>query len=132
MTTQHTQGRLIARMPSDELHAIRDIRGRIVADVGYSETTERDMANARRLVAAWNACEGISTEALETEGSAAMGWTRTASKLIHATKQRDDLLEALTRCITAIERTDHYTDADRSAAADHARAAIAKVEGGAA
>jgi hypothetical protein len=65
MSAQHTQGRLVACKPSDELHAIRDASGRIVADVGYSGTKDGDEAKARRLVACWNACEGISTEVLE-------------------------------------------------------------------
>ncbi len=59
--------------------------------------------DARRMAACWNACDGLSTEALETEGSAVMGWTRTASKLMRATTQRDELLKALQSAVDALD-----------------------------
>ncbi len=68
--------------------------------------------NARRLSACWNACEGISTEALESVTHAALGWSRTASKLIKATRQRDELLAALKLAYAALvnssAKMDHY------------------------
>lgn len=51
-----------------------------------------DYIRARACV---NACAGIRTDSLEQDGSAVMGWQRTARKLIDVTKQRDDLLAAL-------------------------------------
>lgn len=50
--------------------------------------------HARRLVACWNACEGISTDAIETEGSAVMGWARAASKLLRLRSGHDELQES--------------------------------------
>lgn len=130
MTTQHTPGR--ALLDEDE-PIVRGEDGERIAncyrilDGDPAKTPEETgMANARRVAAAWNACEGISTEALETDGSAAMGWTRTASKLIHATKQRDELLAAL-KLIRSAERTECALEYVKGIA----RAAIAKVEGGA-
>lgn len=48
--------------------------------------------NARRLVACWNAADGIDTDELESEGSAVMGWNRTARKLIEVAKKCDELI----------------------------------------
>lgn len=60
-------------------------------------------ANARRLVACWNACEGISTEDLESERSASTGWVRTASKLLKATTERDSLRAVNAELLEALE-----------------------------
>ena len=52
--------------PYEDLQAVRFTDGnRILCDVGYSGTIEGDTANARRIVACWNACEGFETEMLE-------------------------------------------------------------------
>lgn len=82
--------------------------------------------NIRRIVACVNACAGISTEALEAEGSAVMGWNRTARKLIDVAKQRDELLAALVKAADAFWKLDN---ADIHA--QEAEAAIASVKGGA-
>lgn len=51
---------------SDDLHAIRlQPSGSILCDVGYSGTTEGDVANARRITAMWNVCRGLDTAHLE-------------------------------------------------------------------
>jgi hypothetical protein len=72
---QHTQGRL--HVCSHSAERLRDEAGEWVADTaavrrGVLEGT----ANARRLAACWNACEGISTE--ELEGVVAIGKTLVA------------------------------------------------------
>lgn len=52
--------------PYEDLQAVRFTDGnRILCDVGYSGTIEGDTANARRIVACWNACLSIPTETLE-------------------------------------------------------------------
>jgi len=62
-------------------------------DVEFTGTHgEEQKANTNRIVTCVNACAGISTDSLEQEGSAVMGWQRTARKLIDVTKQRDELL----------------------------------------
>lgn len=52
--------------PYEDVHAVRFTDGnRILCDVGYSGTIEGDTANARRIVACWNAFDGIPTEQFE-------------------------------------------------------------------
>lgn len=60
----HTVGRLKA---SPGTHVLDDA-GRSIAQVNYGRNKEQWEANARRLVACWNACEGLETEALEKHG----------------------------------------------------------------
>lgn len=134
MSAQHTPGRLVedTRGPRAD---IRSESGRIVAvtyGLGFPKTaeglekrTQEDRANRRRLVACWNACDGLSTEALESEGNAALGWSRTASKLIHATTQRDELLAALDKA-REMPQWEHTAIGIRA----EIEAAIAKVKGG--
>ena len=80
--------------------------------------TEEQYRRARACV---NACAGISTDAIEQEGSAVMGWQRTARKLIDVTKQRDELLDALE---TVNESAVCFAKNEYSISAD----AISKVE----
>lgn len=94
-----------------------------------SATEDEAEANARRLVACWNACDGIATDALETEGNAALGWSRTASKLIRAATRSDELLEAL-QSIAECCNEDHAARDYASRQTEIrgiARAALAKV-----
>ena len=118
-----------------------------VNDMGYiSSVPENDLvtiavqrnsgfigmqANAARIVACVNACEGVDTEDL-THGC----YQKLIEKHVEVCfakqdleAQRDELLAALKNCIAAIERTDHYTQVDRFEAADKARVAIAKADG---
>ena len=77
MTSEHTDGAIVA---DDRGHqaVLRGERTEIVAlmpspstdGFGIMDVDER-IANARRLVAAWNACAGIETEDLEKGGE---GW----------------------------------------------------------
>lgn len=65
-------------------------------------------ANARRLVACWNACDGISTADLETAGRLAAADEATLRNL---QVQRDHLLavvEHIQRCIGFGTATIHY------------------------
>lgn len=119
----HTPGRLVVRGG----YSIYADDGKTpVADACLTNSVaDKDEANARRLVACWNACEGISTDELETTGGAAVGWTRTASKLIHATTQRGELLEALNGLLHEVGFGRIVLD---TTASTKARAAIAKVE----
>ena len=146
MSEQHTQGRL--HVAGQDKVQIRSDKHQIAKAWSFAGKTGQE--NARRLVACWNACEGISTDELETTGGAAVGWTRTASKLIHATTQRDELLAALKLARGALRQaatdvsdwgayapahfqTKHKLADDVQAynnAADSAHAAITKMEGG--
>lgn len=88
------------------------------ADAPSDDMLEECKANARRIVAAWNACDGISTEALEAGAVA-------------------DLLEALKDGLAALEAGCRYIEGEgsdeeaknASAAIDAMRAAIAKANG---
>jgi hypothetical protein len=119
----HTQGKLKANGSERSLATWLEAEsGKRVATMKQGET---DWGDACRLAACWNACEGISTDALETEGSAVMGWVRTSSKLIAATTQRDELLEALKSAIKTAEFERHPLREWHTLA----KAAIAKAEG---
>lgn len=89
------------------------------ADFPFYADDETDVANAGRIAAAWNACDGIPTEALE-DGVVA------------------DVLESLRRCVDDLERAlrDGYEGVwSEDDFAEHLapyRAAIAKATGGAA
>jgi len=96
----HTQGKLVVAEHTDDLCAIRSetpiapgMPGKIVADVGYSGSDDKDAANARRLVACWNASIGIPTAELE---AAADG--RLLNIFEGLISERDELLAALKKC----------------------------------
>lgn len=56
-----------------------------------------DHANARRLVACWNACERLSTEALEDGCEPALANAKIRGDLLSI--ERDELIEALRACV---------------------------------
>lgn len=145
MTTQHTPGRLIAGVSIFQDREVftavpRDSGQKIVALFGFcrADDEEESIANLRRFVACWNACEGIETHALELmTGDLAIKEQITATgkakpRLTHRAVeyrwQRDELLEALkvlhARYVQCI--------GNEGPEALAARAAIAKAEGGAA
>lgn len=68
---------------------------------------------ARRLAACWNACEGLSTEALELEP-----YIGGASYLMRqrAEAQRDELLEALCKCRDMVGHPDNIAMIDEAIA----------------
>lgn len=119
-TTSHTPGRLKVQHP----HAGN--RGwEIAFEPGLEQVCQNvTEANARRLVACWNACEGLDTDKLERFG---LG-TAFGSEIFELRAQRDELLEAVNRLLSW-ERTGHQV---RSEDIAFAQQAIARVEGGAA
>lgn len=136
----HTQGKLVASDPSDALHPIRKATsgiwplGRVIADVGYADTEEENTANARRLVACWNAADGIPTEELE---AAADG--RLLNIFEGLIRERDELMKALAKCVETLSDTRigqwSYMEGsqiyeDFGDAVQSGRAAIARVKGG--
>lgn len=100
MSTKHTPGLLVHDTSGHPKPDVRAASGRAVAHTwmvcastpktaqGYTNRQDEDRANARRIVAAWNACDGISTEALEAGAVA-------------------DLLEALKECMRALRMLGH-------------------------
>jgi hypothetical protein len=123
--TQHTQGRL----KLSERGHIYSENLELVAVTQPARTTE---ANARRLVACWNACDGYDTDALESEDLMTLFQCRTISRLMDAKAQRDELLEALKAMVEVAELTIGWlpTPANADGPLIQARAAITKVEGG--
>ena len=124
MTTQHTPGCVEHDMRGYPHSDVRSVSGRKIANTwgtghpktseAYKHRTEQDRANARRIVACWNACEGIPTEELEA-----------SARPIAAAP---DLLEALKLMVkTYAAPGTVYLGAHPIAVA---RAAIAKAEGG--
>ena len=67
MNERFTKGRLY-QLPrsTDIVHAEQGNRGRRICCTESMGDKAENEANARRIVATWNACAGISTEALET------------------------------------------------------------------
>lgn len=88
MSEKHTQGRLVVR---GGFSIYADEGKTPVADTCLTASVpDNDEANARRLVACWNACQGVPTEVLEGGLVADQLWG-------HLTAQRGTLLAAL-RC----------------------------------
>lgn len=87
MSYHHAQGPLTA----DARLYLRDKHDNIIARLaGTTGKYESEEMNARRLVACWNACQGVPTEVLEGGLVADQLWG-------HLTAQRGTLLAAL-RC----------------------------------
>lgn len=119
MSAQHTAGLLeVAANYPHGLTAICHHDGKGWRGIATANTE----ADARRLVACWNACDGISTEALESAGNAFNGWKLASYAMDDAKAQRDELLAALQNLI-AWHDAEHN---DNREAIDNARAAIAK------
>lgn len=135
MTAQHTTGRafLDAYEP-----IIRGEDGERIAtcyrlfDGDRTKTPEETgMANARRLVACWNACEGLDTDKLERmpvpfAQMLNVGFMELWEQYTTLKEQRADLLEALKQ----IESRKYSNWSDREMRSI-ARAAIAKAGGAA-
>lgn len=89
MSAQHTLGRLVVRGG----YSIYTTDGTPVADTCLTASVpQNDEANARRLVACWNACNGIPVEVLEAVPSGPAGLLPMYARLQN---QRDELLAAL-------------------------------------
>lgn len=136
MSAQHTQGRLIVRGG----YSIYAADGKTpVADACLiNSVAVHDEANARRLVACWNACDGVPTADLEQYASLDGCDNETVARLkfiIGLTRQRDELLAALEKAERKLSAYVGVCTGDKEltdAVLPMARAAIAKVKGGAA
>lgn len=124
MNAQHTPGRLTVRGG----YGIYSNDGKtpVAGTCLPNSMPESDEANARRLVACWNACDGISTEALENMPQPFGSLLSTGFQDVVA--QRDELLEALKLADLLLSGA----NMNRAVVESKVRAAIAKVEGGAA
>ena len=121
--SKHTHGRLKVQHPFD------GPRGWEVAfDPGLEQVCKNvTKKNARRLVACWNACEGVSTELLEK--------APLDTVLKETVAQRDELLDALLKVAKTLDEHERGVSGDQFTYeykewASAVRAAIAKAEGG--
>lgn len=141
MSTPHTEGRVTFREDGDANHwSMLAVDGRwLLALLHNGEApSERQVANFLRLVACWNACDGIDTYALELMTGdlsiknqiTATGKARTkpTHRAVEYRRQRDELLAALEQ----IERLGREADGNlvdvRAMLGDIARAAISTVK----
>lgn len=130
MTAQHTTGR--AFLDADE-PIVRGEDGERIAtcyrlfDGDRTKTPEETgMANARRLVASWNACEGLDTDKLEHMPAPFaqklnVGFMELWEQYTTLKEQRSDLLEALKQIES--RKYSNWSDGEMRSIA---RAAIAK------
>lgn len=123
MSTQHTQGPLIVWPDNNRRFQVGPSTNYTVAQMMQTPLHNQE-ANARRLVACWNACEGLSTEALERLGTLDRARVELDVIRAQAIAQRDELLNEMRQAM----RWAGHRDEVRRILSD----AIAKVEGGAA
>lgn len=103
--------------------------GRGAQMVEYSAKRAEDIANAARLAACWNACEGIPTEILAHHEPGI--FKRDNEQHIAARDQRDELAAALRRFMAATKDGTDFESVDPEEAcqaAEAARDALAKLE----
>ncbi len=138
MSAQHTLGRLTTDeaehdAPYQDIWLMlgnRKVAKLSIDDAPVHDFNAEQRSFARRLVACWNACEGIPTDVLEKAPVAEALWQ-------DLTAQRDELLAALVKFSDAMKGCGDWPDTSSSMLrlaeiSDTARAAIAKVKGGAA
>lgn len=89
MSAKHTRGRMVVNPIQLDQIATADASKGIAHVTHFGHSVDTVIANARRLAACWNACEGISAEHLEDD--AVHKLIRDRDLLL---AQRDELLEA--------------------------------------
>ena len=109
MNGQHTQGRLSVAEWENEADGNfgwdLSINGHRLPMCDMEAGPEDDPeANARRLAACWNACEGLSTEQLEREGTLNRANVMRDILRVELAAQRDELQEAV---LAMIDREDN-------------------------
>lgn len=118
---KHTPGRLtLVDIYAD--HEIRTADGLLLAVLDA-----RQRANAKRLIACWNALDGIPTELIENGNNEVAANFRLCGMVMALQDERDELLTALAE-ILAIKFSNWSDEKMRQIA----RAAIAKATGSAA
>lgn len=129
--SEHTPGRLRAEFgDSGSVAFSNEIGAAVAEDCPHGDISKvLGRQNIRRLVACWNACDGLPTDLLEDDSIMKI------EGLIR--RERDELLEALKVIIElnvqhAIDQYGDALKAEQMACVRVARAAIAKATGGAA
>ena len=127
MSAKHTRGRMVVNPIQLDQIATADASKGIAHVTHFGHSVDTVIANARRLAACWNACNGVSTEHLEDDAVRKLIQDR---DLLLA--QRDELLEALQDYDDAFTGFDPSSKESRHRmrlAVIKARAAIAKAIG---
>ena len=91
----HTEGKMAA---NDDWIG-RETGGIVAIMGGFDDITNK--ANARRLVACWNACDGVSTESLET---GELNVSDLTDRNVELANERDELLAALRKLVEWSEK----------------------------
>ena len=134
MSERHTQGEMVFEDKRPSCNGFSLFVGdQYVAFIGDSDSVTDAMANSERMAACWNACQGINTADLKA-GSVSIIHKLHDEAAQRVLAQRDELLAALNLLKAAdfganVKTADDEKHMDSVAA--FARAAIAKVEGGA-
>ena len=130
MTTSHTPGRLYIRTNRHpnidgtpwgwvDLYEPGSMRQSSPAGIQVTWSRgQKSEANARRLVACWNACEDITTDELK-EIAATGGMLGPREDVARIAKQRDELLAAAQ---TTLAKNLHLADGDNCTLIDLKRA----------
>lgn len=121
--SQHTKGKVVVPEHQGDFHAVLSIdEDYLICDAGYSPSTETDIANARRIAACWNVCDGLDTDYIEYAA-------RTNNFVGHVqwlTAERDELQRELNGKNAAIQRA-HDRWFDAAAEGDKAKAINAEL-----
>jgi hypothetical protein len=100
MSAQHTQGLLAINPIELDQIAAADTSKEVARATQFGHSVDTIIANARRLAACWNACDGISTDDLEQYYGCQGGIDAALEEAslqdhLSAVVQRNELLEAL-------------------------------------
>ena len=96
MSENFTKGKLYQLPRSkDTVHAEQGNRGRRICCTTSMGDHDENEGNARRIVATWNACAGLSTESLETGPTLMEAHQREERRADTAERDRDELRAAL-------------------------------------
>lgn len=119
----HTEGKLNAdgaliKNENGEMVAATTM---IASDEGSPSAHEE---NARRLVACWNACEGLATEALELMPNT----MNQVFSIANPKQERDELLEALKNCVGPLMLYQSYGWSDRNGLIKETQAILSRYQ----
>lgn len=134
MNAQHTQGRMVVNPIQLDQIATADASQEIARASTHRLPPEVTIANARRLAACWNACDGLSTESLERGDPLAQQLVDALNRADLAEGRRDELLEVLQEAELVLAEKLRRLGADPTVSPMYhrIRAAIAKETGDAA
>lgn len=93
----HTKGKLTTQ----GVHIFDEDNRQVCTVIGDFSDYEKSKNTSRRLVACWNACDGIDTTSLEGKGCLAHLINDISQQVDNARQERDELVSALREMRTA-------------------------------